>query len=75
MPHLLGPAGAPPPPSRNEVLLREAVDRLRVQLDAARQVIEACHAAERYDYDEAGIFRINGALDAYDKLTKELNLQ
>ena len=36
MPHLLGPAGQPPPPTRNELLLREAVDRLRAQLDECR---------------------------------------
>jgi len=75
MTHLMGPAGNPLPPTRNELKLREEVDRLRAQLDAALQVIEACHAAERYDYDGAGIFRINGALDAYDKLTKELDPQ
>jgi hypothetical protein len=36
-PQLLGPVGNPPPASRNETLLREAVDRLRGELDACRK--------------------------------------
>jgi hypothetical protein len=39
MPHVLGNAGGPPPATRNEILLREAVDRLRAELDAARQAV------------------------------------
>jgi hypothetical protein len=63
MPHLIGPAGAPLPPTRNELKLREEVDRLHAQLDAARQVIEA---VRRTDYIGA-----HRAVDAYDQLTKE----
>jgi hypothetical protein len=70
MPHLLGPAGSPLPPSRNELLLREEVDRLRTQLDAARVFIETArpnvgdlpYAAQR-------------AFAVYDQLTKELDPQ
>lgn len=45
----------------------EVTLRLVAELRAALDVVEACHAAERYNYDDAGIFRINGALDRYDK--------
>jgi hypothetical protein len=39
MPHVLGPVDGPPPPTSNETLLREAVDRLRLELDECRSVI------------------------------------
>jgi hypothetical protein len=39
MPHVLGNAGGPPRPTRNESLLREAGDRLRAELDECRSVI------------------------------------
>lgn len=34
--HVLGNPDGPPPPSRNELLLREAVDRLRRELEEYR---------------------------------------
>lgn len=43
--HLTRDGGGPPPPTRNEVLLREAIDRLRLQLDTAREVVEATREA------------------------------
>jgi hypothetical protein len=42
MPHVLGNAGGPPPPTRNETLLREAVDQLRAELDEYREALR-CH--------------------------------
>jgi hypothetical protein len=68
MPHLMGPAGNPLPPSRNEVLLREEVDRLRAQLDAARQVIALARRPPTFNTNTRAYV---AALDAYDKLTEE----
>jgi NAD(P)H-dependent FMN reductase len=80
MPHLLGPAGSPLPPSRNEVLLREALDRLRAQLDAARQVINVGRShvrAEELDSSMAAATwsDLRDAIAAYDKVVKELTVQ
>jgi hypothetical protein len=44
MPHVLGNAGGPPPPTRNETLLHEAVDRLRADLATAREERDDCQA-------------------------------
>lgn len=79
--HLTRDGGGPPPSSRNEVLLREAVDRLRLQLDAARAAVEALRSAPMPFTEEsrqvgAGFLRLFDAwlsqvalptLNAYDK--------
>jgi hypothetical protein len=39
MPHVLGNAGGPPPPTDNETLLQAEVDRLKTELDECRSVI------------------------------------
>ncbi len=61
----------PAEPSRDSDLIiagsLQDVPALVAELRAAREVIKACHAADRYDYDEPGLFRISGALDVYDK--------
>lgn len=77
MPQVLGPAGAAPPPTRNEVLLREAVDRLRLQLDAAREVsvelepilqwMRPLHG--RFDHAEESPCGWCRLIAAYDKFT------
>jgi hypothetical protein len=72
MPHVLGNAGGPPPATRNEILLREAVDRLRVELDECRSVIN--HISVLLDTspigptraDLAGLaFEIRQAIDTF----------
>jgi prefoldin subunit 5 len=45
MPHVLGNAGGPPPPTRNETLLREAIDRLRLELEECQNARETAIAA------------------------------
>jgi hypothetical protein len=50
MPHVLGPAGGPPPATHNETLLQAEVDRLRGELTAARENerrANSLHAAAR----------------------------
>jgi len=72
MPHVLGNAGGPPPATRNETLLREAVDRLRRELDAARKVIGPAAAIyQDGNYDPVLFAELGAALDAYDKVTGE----
>jgi hypothetical protein len=74
MPHVIGPAGQPPPATRNEVLLRGAVDRLRAQLDAARQVVDAARLFTELEvgYDiwgteaQARFDALRRAVEAYD---------
>jgi len=72
MPHVLGNAGGPPPPTRNETLLQAEVDRLRGELTAARQVVEATRSWLR-DGAAAGstavIRAVTTAVIAYDKVT------
>ena len=53
--------------SRNELLLREAVDRLRTQLDAARQVIALAPRPPTFNTNTREYV---AALAAYDKLTE-----
>ncbi len=36
MPHVLGNAGGPPGPTRNEAKLQAEIEQLRAELDAAR---------------------------------------
>lgn len=62
--HLTRDPSGPPPPGRNEVLLREAIDRLRLQLDAAREVVKAAN------YHVIGVWdhvALREAIVAYDK--------
>ena len=54
--------------SRNELLLREAVDRLRTQLDAAREVVVVA-SRHLIGIDDHGV--LQRAIDAYDKVVKE----
>jgi hypothetical protein len=72
MPHVLGNAGGPPPPTRNETLLQAEVDRLRGELTAAQQVVEATRSWLR-DGAAAGstdvIRAVTTAVIAYDKVT------
>jgi hypothetical protein len=75
MPQVLGPAGNPPEATRNEVLLREAVDRLRAQLDAARQLRDAAWPVIRNPHLEDRVRRLHETALAFDKLTKELDSQ
>jgi hypothetical protein len=72
MPHVLGNAGGPPPPTRNETLLREAVDRLRAELDGCRKTIEELRPfIDQHDGHVAlpgtRLLRARDALDAYDR--------
>jgi hypothetical protein len=70
MPHVLGNAGGPPPPTHNETLLREAVDRLRVELDecrnASRKVADQL-AGVVYNHRKACPCTRCEVLHAYDK--------
>jgi hypothetical protein len=72
MPQVLGPAGNPPEATRNEVLLREAVDRLRAQLDAAREVVAFTRDALPEIWVGDTRARGRAVLAAYDKIVKEL---
>jgi hypothetical protein len=64
MPHVLGNAGGPPPPTRNETLLREAVDRLRAELDECRSVIN--HISVLLDTSPIGPTRADLAVLAFE---------
>jgi hypothetical protein len=66
MPHLLGPAGSPLPPSRNEVLLREAVDRLRAQLDECRTQRDELRDLLQQMFDQRGGQIEDNGLDDWD---------
>ena len=74
MPQVLGPVDEPRPPGRNELLLQAENERLRTQLGAARQVIEATRGWLR-DAEAAGstdvIRAVTTAVIAYDKVMKE----
>jgi hypothetical protein len=86
MPQVLGPVGGGPPEvTRNELKLREAVDRLRAQLDAAREVngkfkdalertrdnfVRAVQGLPVRDMTET-LAEVDAVLAAYDKLTEE----
>jgi hypothetical protein len=52
MPHVIGPVGGPPPATRNEILLREAVDRLRAQLDECRELLRQSTQVASCDNDQ-----------------------
>jgi len=53
MPHVLGNAGGPPPPTRNETLLQAEVDRLRAQLDECRNACANWEEVARVHQNEA----------------------
>ncbi len=68
MPHVLGPVDGPAPPTRNELLLREAVDRLRTQLDAAREELRwANDLLDRYGAPKT-------IYNPYDRVEQPLNI-
>ena len=68
MPHVLGPVDGPAPPTRNELLLQAENERLRIQLDAAREVVVVA-SRHLIGIDDHGV--LQRAIDAYDKVVKE----
>ena len=75
--YLTRDGGGPPEATRNELLLREAVDRLRHQLDAARQVMGPLRQIiDAYKDLPAtawppGLVAATLALATFEQLTKE----
>ena len=68
MPHVLGPVDGPAPPTRDELLLQAENERLRTQLDAAREELRwANDLLDRYGAPKT-------IYNPYDRVDQPLNI-